>query len=59
MTRYATAAAATFSNEPFTPSSEQAAKADALVDEALSARLDGSHPLTVRGKMIRLERYCR
>ncbi len=34
---------------------EQAAKADELVDEALAARLDGSHPLTVHAKMLRLE----
>jgi hypothetical protein len=30
-------------------------KADALVDEALAAGLDGSHPLTVHTKMLRLE----
>lgn len=35
--------------------SEQAAKADMLVDEALTAGLDGSHPLTVQAKMLRLE----
>lgn len=35
--------------------SEQTAKADALVDEALSAGLDGSHPVTVHAKMLRLE----
>jgi hypothetical protein len=35
--------------------SEQAAKADALIDEALNAGLDGSHPLTVHAKMLRLE----
>lgn len=35
--------------------SEQAAKADALVDEALAAGLDGSHPVTVQAKMLRLE----
>jgi hypothetical protein len=34
---------------------EQATKADALVDEALDAGLDGSHPLTVHAKMLRLE----
>lgn len=34
---------------------EQAAKADALVDEALAAGLDGSHSLTVHAKMLRLE----
>lgn len=33
----------------------QAAKADAIVDEALTAGLDGSHPLTVHAKMLRLE----
>lgn len=35
--------------------SQQAAKADALVDEALSAGLDGSHPVTLQAKMLRLE----
>lgn len=35
--------------------SEQAAKAGALVDEAMDAGLDGSHPLTVHAKMLRLE----
>jgi hypothetical protein len=35
--------------------SEQAAKADDLVDEAIAAGLDGSHPLTVHAKMLRLE----
>jgi hypothetical protein len=35
--------------------SEQAAKAGQLVDEALDAGLDGSHPLTVHAKMLRLE----
>ena len=35
--------------------SEQAAKADALVDEALAAGLDGSHPVTLHAKMLRLE----
>jgi hypothetical protein len=35
--------------------SEQAAKADALVDEAIEAGLDGSHPITVHTKMLRLE----
>jgi hypothetical protein len=34
---------------------EQAAKADAIVDEALAAGLDGSHPVTVHAKMLRLE----
>lgn len=33
----------------------QATKADELVDEALAAGLDGSHPLTVHAKMLRLE----
>jgi hypothetical protein len=35
--------------------SEQAAKADALVDEAIAAGLDGSHPVTIHAKMLRLE----
>jgi hypothetical protein len=34
---------------------KQAAAADALVDEALGAGLDGSHSLTVHAKMLRLE----
>jgi hypothetical protein len=34
---------------------EQAAKADALVDESLAAGLGGSHPVTVQAKMLRLE----
>lgn len=34
---------------------EQAAKADALVDEAHAVGLDGSHPLTVHAKMLRPE----
>jgi hypothetical protein len=34
---------------------EQATKADALVDEAIAAGLDGSHPLTIHAKMLRLE----
>jgi hypothetical protein len=34
---------------------EQAAKADALVDEALAAGLDGSHQVTVHAKTLRLE----
>jgi hypothetical protein len=34
---------------------EQATKADALVDEAWASGLDGSHPLTVHAKMLRLE----
>jgi len=33
---------------------EQAAKADDLVDEVLDAGLDGSHPITVHAKMLRL-----
>ena len=35
--------------------SGQAAKADELVDEAIAAGLDGSHPLTIHAKMLRLE----
>jgi len=35
--------------------SEQAVKADDLVDEALDAGPDGSHPITVHAKMLRLE----
>ena len=35
--------------------SAQAAKADAVVGEAHAAGLDGSHPLTVRTKMLRQE----
>lgn len=35
--------------------SEQAAKADALVDEAVAAGLDGSHPVTLQAKLLRLE----
>jgi hypothetical protein len=35
--------------------SEQAAKADAVVGEALAAGLGGSHPLTVQTKMLRQE----
>jgi hypothetical protein len=34
---------------------EQAAKADALVDEAIATGLDGSHPVTLQAKMLRLE----
>jgi len=34
---------------------DQAAKADALVDEAMDAGLNGSHPITVHAKMLRLE----
>lgn len=29
--------------------------ADALIDEALAAGLNGSHPLTIDAKMLRLE----
>jgi hypothetical protein len=35
--------------------SEQAAKADAVVDEAIAAGLDGSHPVTLQAKMLRQE----
>lgn len=35
--------------------SERAVKTDALVDEALDAGLDGSHPVTLQAKMLRLE----
>lgn len=35
--------------------SEQAGKADAIVDEALAAGLDGSHPVTLQAKMLRQE----
>lgn len=35
--------------------SEQAAAASAIVDEALNAGLDGSHPVTLQAKMLRLE----
>lgn len=35
--------------------SEQAAAASALVDEAIDAGLNGSHPMTVHAKMLRLE----
>jgi hypothetical protein len=34
---------------------EQAAAASKLVDEAIDAGLDGSHPVTVHAKMLRLE----
>lgn len=34
---------------------ERAAAASALVDEALDAGLDGSHPVTLQAKMLRLE----
>jgi hypothetical protein len=34
---------------------EQAAKADAIVDEAIAAGLDGSHPLTVQAKTLSQE----
>ena len=35
--------------------SEQATAAGAIVDEALDAGLDGSHPVTLQAKMLRLE----
>lgn len=35
--------------------SEQAAAAGKLVDEAIDAGLNGSHPITVHAKMLRLE----
>ncbi len=35
--------------------SDQVAAASALVDEAMAAGLDGSHPVTVHAKMLRLE----
>ncbi len=35
--------------------SQQAAKADAVVDEAITAGLDGSHPVTLQAKMLRQE----
>jgi hypothetical protein len=35
--------------------SKQAAAASELVDEAFKAGLDGSHPLTLQAKMLRLE----
>jgi len=35
--------------------SGQAAKADAVVDEAVAAGLDGSHPVTLQAKMLRQE----
>jgi hypothetical protein len=34
---------------------EQSAAANAIVDEALDAGLDGSHPVTVYAKMLRLD----
>jgi hypothetical protein len=34
---------------------EKAAAADAIVDEALSVGLDGSHPVTLQAKTLRLE----
>jgi hypothetical protein len=34
---------------------DQASAADSLVDEALDAGLDGSHPIAVHAKMLRLE----
>ena len=35
--------------------SEQAASASEIVDEALDAGLDGSHPVTLQAKMLQLE----
>lgn len=35
--------------------SEQAASASGIVDEAVAAGLDGSHPATLQAKMLRLE----
>lgn len=35
--------------------SERAVAASALVDEAMAAGLDGSHPVTLQAKMLRLE----
>jgi hypothetical protein len=35
--------------------SEQATKADAVVDEALAAGLNGSHTVTLQAKMLRQE----
>lgn len=35
--------------------SQQAAKAGAVVDEAIAAGLDGSHPVTIQAKMLRQE----
>ena len=35
--------------------SEQAASASGIVDEAVAAGLDGSHPVTLQAKMLRLE----
>jgi hypothetical protein len=35
--------------------SERAAAASALVDEAIDAGLDSSHPVTLQAKMLRLE----
>ena len=35
--------------------SEQAASASEIVDEALDADLDGSHPVTLQAKMLWLE----
>jgi hypothetical protein len=34
---------------------EHAKKASAVVDEAYNAGLDGSHPVTLQAKMLRLE----
>jgi hypothetical protein len=38
---------------------EQAKKASAVVDEANNAGLDGSHPVTVQAKLLRLELVTR
>lgn len=35
--------------------SERAVAATALIDEAMAAGLDGSHPVTLQAKMLRLE----
>ena len=34
---------------------DQAKKTSAIVDEARNANLDGSHPVTLQAKMLRLE----
>jgi hypothetical protein len=48
-------ATATLSKRAVAAVADEALKADALVDEALAAGLDGSHPVTVQAKMLRLE----
>jgi hypothetical protein len=35
---------------------DRASQASAVVDEAYNAGLDGSHPVTLQAKMLRLER---